>query len=77
MPILPGRQRRAITSSDSDMRTLLHIVTRPDDALTAEIIAAQQKQPSLEVHVVDLTLPEPDYLKLLEDIFDADSVVVW
>jgi len=59
------------------MRTLLHIVTRPDDARTAEIIAAQQKQPGLDVHVVDLTMPEPDYLKLLEDIFDADSVAVW
>jgi hypothetical protein len=59
------------------MRTLLHIVTRPDDALMAEIIAAQQKQPGRDVRVVDLTRPEPDYLILLEDIFDADSVAVW
>jgi hypothetical protein len=59
------------------MRTLLHIVTRPDDALMAEIIAAQQKQPGRDVRVVDLTMPEPDYLILLEDIFDADSVAVW
>jgi hypothetical protein len=59
------------------MRTLLYIVTRPGDALMAEIIGAQQKQPGREVRVVDLTMPEPDYLKLLEDIFDADSVAVW
>jgi hypothetical protein len=59
------------------MRTALNIITRRDDSLSAEIFAAQQGQPDLEVQVVDLTVSEPDYGKLLEDIFAADSVAVW
>jgi hypothetical protein len=59
------------------MRTALHIVTRPNDSLAVEVIAAQRRQPGLEVQVADLTVPEPDYAKLLEDIFTADSVAVW
>ena len=42
-----------------------------------QVIAAHQNQPDLGVNVVDLAAPEPDYDKLLEDIFAADSVAVW
>ena len=59
------------------MRAVLHIVTRANDALAAAIIATQQKRPEARVKVVDLTAPEPDYAKLLEEIFAADSVAVW
>ncbi len=59
------------------MRVVLHIVTRANDALAAAIIATQQRRPEARVKVVDLTAPEPDYAKLLEEIFAADSVVVW
>ena len=59
------------------MDAVLHIVTRSNDALAAGIIALQQKRPDAQVKVVDLTTPEPDYAKLLEEIFAADSVAVW
>jgi hypothetical protein len=59
------------------MRLLLHILTRPDDALAREIMAAQQAGGENEITTVDLTKPEPDYKQLLENIFAADSVQVW
>ena len=59
------------------MRAVLHIVTRANDALAAAAIATQQKRPEAQVKVVDLTAEEPDYAKLLEEIFAADSVAVW
>ena len=59
------------------MRVVLHIVTRANDALAAATMATQQKRPETQVKVVDLTAPEPDYAKLLEEIFAADSVAVW
>lgn len=62
---------------DSERRTVLHIVTRTDDALAAHVIAAQRRQPELEVREVKLTAPGPDYENLLEEIFAADSVAVW
>jgi len=59
------------------MPAVLHIVTRANDALAAAAIATQQKRPEAQVKVVDLTAEEPDYAKLLEEIFAADSVAVW
>ena len=59
------------------MRAVLHIVTRANDALAAATMATQQKRPETQVKVVDLTASEPDYAKLLEEIFAADSVAVW
>jgi hypothetical protein len=59
------------------MNHLLHVITRPEDPLPGAVIAAQQKDPALEVRVVDLTQGEPDYALLLEEIFRADSVSVW
>ena len=59
------------------MDVVLHIVTRSNDALAAEIIALQQKRPDTQVKVVDLAAPEPDYTKLLGEIFQADSIAVW
>ena len=59
------------------MRVVLHILTRPDDALAQQVIATQRKQPDQEVHVVDLNAGEPDYARLLQQIFAADSVAVW
>ena len=59
------------------MDAFLHIVTRSNDALAAGIIALQQKRPDAQVKVVDLTTPELDYAKLLEEIFQADSIAVW
>jgi hypothetical protein len=59
------------------MRTLLHILTRSNDVLAAEITARQCAQPEHQVEVVDLTASEPDYRLLLGKVFEADSVQVW
>lgn len=59
------------------MRAILHILTKPGDSMANEVIAEHQNQPDLGVNVVDLAAQEPDYDKLLEDIFAADSVAVW
>ena len=59
------------------MPMLLHILTEPTDALAAKIIAKQSGKQENKIEVVDLTQGEPDYKKLLEKIFAADSVQVW
>ena len=59
------------------MRTVLHIVTRPDDPTARTLLQAQQQDPELQVAVADLTASEPDYDALVEAIFRADSVAVW
>ena len=59
------------------MRVVLHILTRPDDAVAQEIISRQREESGQEVNVVDLTAAVPDYTRLLEEIFAADSVAVW
>ena len=69
--------RKTITLSASDVRVVLHILTQPDDALAREIISRQREQRGQEVNVVDLTAAVPDYARLLQEIFAADSVAVW
>ena len=59
------------------MRVVLHILTRPEDTLAQQVISGQRNQPGQEVNIVDLTAAEPDYAKLVLDIFAADSVAVW
>jgi len=59
------------------MRVFLHILTKANDTLTVGVMETQQKRPDVQVEVVDLTGPEPDYIKLLEAIFAADSIAVW
>ncbi|MBU6401045.1 MAG: hypothetical protein KGS61_12050 [Verrucomicrobia bacterium] len=59
------------------MRRILHIRTRPDDALAQTVATQQRADAQCQVETVDLTVPEPDYDALLESIFDADSIEVW
>ena len=59
------------------MPGILHILTKPEDALVRAIIAEQSRQPGTDVRVADLTQPQPDYEALVEEIFAADSVEVW
>jgi hypothetical protein len=59
------------------MPRVLHIVTRPEDALAREIIARQREKQRDGIEIVDLTKPQPDYGQLLEKIFAADSVESW
>ena len=59
------------------MRSLLHILTRPEDELTRTVIAAQRGLSDTTVETVELTGPAPDYDAVVEKIFTADSVQVW
>ena len=59
------------------MPALLHILTRENDPLAAEISSRHRAEPECRVEVADLTQPPPDYAALLEKIFAADSVQVW
>jgi hypothetical protein len=71
------RHYRAVTSSIFSMRTILHVLTQPEDNLAAKIIEQQGMQPDCRVEVVELSALEPDYDALLDKIFAADSVAVW
>jgi hypothetical protein len=62
--------------------TVLHVLTRPADALAAGAIASGQtgtgaRNSPRAVRVFDLTVPEVDYTALLIEVFAADSVAVW
>jgi hypothetical protein len=59
------------------MRPLLHILTAPPPPFVQELIAQQRAEPGAEVEVADLTVPAPDYARLVEAIFAADSIAVW
>jgi hypothetical protein len=59
------------------MRSVLHILTRPDDALARELMARQKNAAGINAEAVDLTLPEPDYKALLVKLFQAESVECW
>ena len=59
------------------MRTALHIFTRPEDELTRELIAQQRAMTDMKVEIVNLAGENPDYDKLVDAIFSADSVAVW
>ncbi|HTD67929.1 MAG TPA: hypothetical protein VK846_15500 [Candidatus Limnocylindria bacterium] len=59
------------------MRTILHILTRPADALAQELITHQRALAETEVDVVELSDGAPDYDGLLDKVFAADSIEVW
>ena len=59
------------------MKTVLHILTRPDDPTARTVVETQKQDPELNVELADLTLAQPDYEALVETIFRADSVAVW
>jgi hypothetical protein len=58
------------------MAGILHLLTRREDALAAEIIA-RQKDTGRDIVVVDLTVEETDYPEIVKSIFRADSVQTW
>lgn len=57
------------------MRRILCIVTS-EDPLTDIVVSAQKAQPDCTIEVYQLS-GSPDYEKLLDAIFAADSVQVW
>ena len=59
------------------MRTILHILTKPDDELAAKVIATQKTRSENQVETVDLTVATPDYHELLQKIYQSDSVQTW
>ena len=59
------------------MRTILHILTRPEDELTQALIAGQRSLPEMTIETINLTGVAPDYNAVVEKIFAADSVEVW
>jgi hypothetical protein len=58
------------------MRRILCIVTSPEDPFTDSVVSAQQAQSDCLVEVYNLG-ETPDYERLLDSIFAADSVQIW
>ena len=57
---------------------MLHILTKPADALVAAMIdPAATAAVGTRIEVFDLTVPEPDYSALVERVFAADAVATW
>ena len=58
------------------MRTILHILTKPEDEVTRELIEGQRSLPQTSVEVMPL-MASGDYDAVIEKIFAADSIEVW
>jgi hypothetical protein len=59
------------------MKRLLHLLSYPNDPLPRRVIAVQSEDKELQVTVVDLSNPNLDYSRLLDQIFSADSIQSW
>jgi len=59
------------------MRVALHILTKPDDTLARTVLEQLRERQDQVINVIDLTVAEPDYARLIQEIFAADSVAVW
>ena len=59
-----------------DMRLVLHIVCDPKNPLAEELRDRQREQANLEVRVFQFGATESDYKKLLDEVFEADSIEV-
>ena len=59
------------------MRRILHVVCDPAHPLKEQFIREQRAHPELEVRVFEFRDEPPDYRRLLQEIFEADSVEVW
>lgn len=59
------------------MGQILHIVTKADDSTREKILSSQSELPGTDISIFKLTESNPDYAKLVEMIFAADSVAVW
>jgi hypothetical protein len=59
------------------MRVALHILTKPDDTLARTVLDQLRERQDQVINVIDLTVAEPDYARLIQEIFAADSVAVW
>jgi hypothetical protein len=59
------------------MRTILHILTRPEEELARQLIARQSAAPDFQIDVIDLSDRAANYDEALDKIFAADSISVW
>ena len=59
------------------MRQVLHILTKTNDTLAAQVISKQKEVTDVQVEVIDLAQARPDYKAIVEKIFAADSIQVW
>ena len=61
------------------MKTIFHILTRPEDPLADSVIAVQSALPETRVESIRLTATatEGQYRELVTKAFSADSVQVW
>ena len=59
------------------MKTVLHILTRSDDPSPMALIEEQKGHAELQVRVVDFTVPNPDYTRAIDEVFAAESIMVW
>jgi hypothetical protein len=59
------------------MRRALVILTKPLEPLDERVVREERALPNTEIEVIDLTVAEPDYARLLDAVFAADSVQVW
>jgi len=61
------------------MKTILNVLTRPEDPLADGVIAAQSALPETRLESIRLTEPgSPEqYRELVAKVFEADCVQVW
>lgn len=59
------------------MKRILHIVTRPMEPAIERLIEDQRQVDGQEVLVHRLDQGDPDYRRLLEKVFEADSIECW
>jgi hypothetical protein len=59
------------------MRTILNIITKPEDAFAVRMIEQQETVRDHKIETVDLTKTAPNYDELVKKIFAANSIQVW
>lgn len=59
------------------MSRQLHVLTTPPDEFTRTLLAALETSASVEITVADLTVENPDYTRLVHQIFESDSIATW
>jgi hypothetical protein len=58
------------------MRQILHILTKPGDAVAQSVIEAERSMRDTKIEIIELS-EKTDYAALAQEIFKADSIQVW
>ncbi|HVR36721.1 MAG TPA: hypothetical protein VMS21_12810 [Methylomirabilota bacterium] len=59
------------------MRRVLAILTRPEEGLTATLLHEMRAIRDIRLEMMDLNVEQPDYDRLLDAVFESDSIHVW